>query len=29
MCQFLDKGKEGWHGRHHELSMWEVGVDDK
>ena len=28
-CQFLDKGKGGWHGRHHGLSMWEVGVGDK
>ena len=27
--QFLDKGKGGWHGRHHGLSMWEVGVGNK
>ena len=29
VCQFLDKGKGGWHGRHHGFSMWEVGVDSK
>ena len=29
VCQFLDKGKGGWRGRHHGFSMWEVGVDGK
>ena len=26
VCWFLDKEKGGWRGRHHGLSMWEVGV---
>ena len=29
VCQFLNKGKGGWHGRHHKFSMWEVGIGDK
>ena len=29
VCRFLDKGRGGWHGRHHGLSMWEVGVGGK
>ena len=29
MCWFLDKGKGGWHGRHHGFSMWEVGVGSR
>ena len=28
VCQFLNKGKEGWCGRHHGFSMLEVGVGD-
>ena len=23
-----DKGKGGWHGRHHGFSMWEGGIGD-
>ena len=28
-CWFLNKEKGGWCGRHHGLSMWEVGIGDK
>ena len=29
VCWFLNKGKEGWCGRHYGFSMWEVDVGGK